>query len=192
MNRPLGELRSRFEESFASTWKLLSDTNHFLSRTSIFGLYESQLRDWRHNLQTYRQDTERLQEIRKQIVLLRKELRQQGYNLMLGKFQIRLEGFRSDDSLALGYQRVVLICVENNIYLLTGQDNHNVLKEYLGERLNQIRVRQNRDLHSLWYRWDNRLLLISGADSETKEDYEEFRKDAEENPFLYIESFRKI
>lgn len=192
MNHPLAEWRSRLEEGFASTWKLLSDTNHFLSRTKIFNLYESQLRDWRHDLQTYRQDTVRVQEIRKEIVLLRKELRQQGYNLMLGKFQIRTEGFRSDDSLGLGYQRVVLICVDNQIYILTGQDNHNVLKEYLAERLNKLQVRQNRDFHSLWYRWDNRLLLIAGADSETKEDYEDFRKDVEDNPFLYIETFRKV
>jgi hypothetical protein len=188
----MGELKSRLKENFASTWKLLSDTNHFLSRTPIFVQYESLFRKWRLQLQTHKNNSEVLQDVRKEIVSLRKNLRLQGYNLMLGQYQIKVEGFRSDNAMALGFQRAVLTCIDRQVFLMSGQDNHNELKSRLGQRLIEKRLRQKEDLHSLWYLWDNRLLLLSGADSEPPEHFEHFRGEVEADPYFYIAAFLKV
>jgi len=190
IKNPLGHIRDRFEENFASVWKLLSDTDHFLSRTPLFDQYENRIRLWRYQLQIYRNDTDRIGEIKKEIVVLRKELRQGGYNLRLGQYTVEFQGFRSDDAPRFGFRRAVLIEINRKVYLLCGSENHNELKYYLGGRLTSSGISYNRDFHSIWFTWDNRLLIISGADSETKEDFEDLRKDVERNEFIYIDAFR--
>lgn len=192
MNYRISELRSRLQEGFASTWNLLSDTNYFLSRTSIFPQYEATLREWRHQLETYHHDTTLIAEIRKEIVTIRKDLRQQGYDLMLGHYRIKLADSYSENALSMGYKRCVLIRVDERVYTMSGQANHNELREMLSSHLNARGIRQNEAFHSLWYRWDNRLLHITGSYSESKDDYELLKEETNDFPFPYIKAFRKI
>lgn len=189
---PLENLRGRLEEHLASVWKLLSDTNHFLSRTPLFGQYEDRIRVWRHELEVKKNDSARVSEIRKDIVALRKELRERGYNLRLGNYDLEVKGFRSDDAMGLGFARAVLCDLPSGVYISTGQGNHIELSSQLQMELQRLRVGSTGSSHSLWYRWDNRLLRISGADSETREDFERFMKAAEAEPMRYIAAFRHI
>ena len=192
MNYRVSELRSRLQEGFASTWNLLSDTNYFLSRTVLFPQYEATLREWRHQLESYHHDTALIAEIRKEIVALRKELRQQGYDLMLGHYRIKTSDSYSENALTMGYKRCVLICVDERVYTMSGQANHKELIDMLSQNLNARGIRQNETFHSLWYRWDNRLLLVTSSYSESKDDYEELKREMDESPFPYIKAFRKI
>lgn len=183
-------IRGRLEEYFASVWKLLSDTNQYLSRTSLLPQYESRIRHWRRELQQHANDHETLSEIRREIVTLRKELRQRGYNLRLGQYEVSVAGFRSDEAMGLGFSRAVLLDSPSDIYILTGQANHIELKLRLEQDLKWVRHSPEAVVHSLWYRWDNRLLRISGADSETREDFLLLQDRADREPMRYISAFR--
>src|SRR5208283_758504 len=95
-------------ERLASTWVLLSDTTNFLSRTSVFPQYESQLRDLRLRLSSSKQDDREVQAIRRELIELRAALRLQGYDLSLGALDLSIKGFRNDSAVAEGFKRIVI------------------------------------------------------------------------------------
>ncbi len=177
---------NNIQESFVSVWTLMSDTTIFLSNhTKIFNQYEPMLRRLRHTLEQNRSNPDVHREVRSQLVELRKALRQQGYNLRLGSIDLKLEGFRNDDALAEGFTRCVLaIMSDNSVFYITGTANHIELDEQLDAQLSARRVLENRSQHFrhyLWFRWTNRVLILSGAASETKDDFERFREYVADN-----------
>jgi hypothetical protein len=172
MNRFLNNLA----ESLASTWKLLSDTTNFLSRVSLLERYEQELIQMRNQLYRFRKNPETVRRVREQVVALRRELRKQGYELRLGSRDIALEGFRHDDAMAEGFRRLVLGIGEGDVVALAGDLNHIELAEALEARLRAARSGQAYRLHFLWYRWHNRVLVLSGAASETAQAFEELKE----------------
>jgi hypothetical protein len=188
----IDSLKGSIQERFASVWKLLYDTDRFLSRTPLFAQYEMRLREWRRELQLRKNDSMRLTEIRGEIVTLRRELRSRGYNLRLGEFDLEISGFRSDDALGIGFARAVLAVAQKGMVALAGQGNHLELQEMLYSRLRGAGLGNLSGMHSLWYRWDNRLLRISGADSETKDDFGKLRTLAESESMRIIAAFREL
>jgi hypothetical protein len=165
-------------DRFSDTWRLLSETSQFLSRTPVFDHYEDQLRIWRRDLQNAGKNTELARQIREEVTELRKSLRQQGYDLSLAKQNLVIEGFRNDVALAEGFRRVVLFFGEDDIYWLAGEDNHITLAELL-ERQLDARFREEhrgiRSKHYLWYRRKGNDLVLSGSDTEMKEDFERLK-----------------
>jgi hypothetical protein len=166
---------NRLAESFSSTWRLLSDTTNFLSRIGMLEKYETELRTWRERLARSRNNQLVVHQIREEVVAVRRLLREQGHDLRLGSKDIALEGFRHDDSMAEGFQRMALGIAENDLYWMTGEANHIELADRLDSQCRQKRGCQPYALHCLWYRWRNNVLVLSGADSETAEMFEEFR-----------------
>jgi hypothetical protein len=162
-------------ERLATTWVLLSDTTVFLSRTSAFEQYESQLREFRHRLETKKDDDEELRRVRKELTELRAALRAQGYDLSLGALELSIKGFRNDAAVAEGFRRIVIFIGVKDIWFITGEDNHRALHDFLESECERRRISGIRQKHYLWYRWSHGLLLISGADSETAEDFEELK-----------------
>ena len=169
-------LFNRIAESISSTWLLLSDTTNFLSRIGLLEQYEAEVRDWRAQLSRFRNLPGRVHEIRESIVALRKLLRAQGHDLRLGSKDIALEGWRHDDAVAEGFSRLVLGIAEDDIVALTGNTNHNDLATLLQERLRTQRHIKPYDMHYLWYRWRNQVLVLSGAASETSEQFEALKE----------------
>ena len=172
MNRFLNNLA----EGLASTWKLLSDTGNFLSRAGLLERYGQELTGLRSQLYRYRKDPETVRRVREQVVALRRELRTEGHDLRLGSRDIALEGFRHDDAMGEGFRRLVLGLAEGEVVALAGDLNHIELAEALEARLRAARARPAYRVHFLWYRWRNRVLVLSGAASETAQGFEELKE----------------
>jgi hypothetical protein len=185
-------LSNDLAERFSSTWRLLSETTIFLSRTKVFHRYEKMLRDWRHALESNRGSSEVMQAVRDEIITLRKELRKSGYDLTLGSRDIKIEGYRNDAAVQEGFSRLVMAITDNAIYFLTGQENHVQLMGYLEEQLHKGRATGIKQRHYLWYRRRNNLLVLSGSDTELKDDFEELKKYTEENKLFMLKQLKRL
>jgi len=162
-------------ESTSSTWRLLSDTTNFLSRVKLLDEYETELRQWRGQLSRKRTDPQVYRDVRQEIVALRRYLREKGYDLRLGSKDIALEGFRADDAMGEGFQRIVIGLADDEVYYVAGSANHIELDEMLNAQCRQKRRCKPYRPHYLWYRWRSDVLVLSGAASETAEMFEELK-----------------
>lgn len=177
---------NRLAESISSTWRLLSDTTNFLSRVKMLDQYENELRSWRDRLARNRTSTQVVREVRGDIVALRKLLRSQGHDLRLGSKDIIVEGWRHDDAMAEGFRRLVLGLAEDDVYSVVGDANHIDLAEMLESQCRSRRKCKPYSLHCLWYRWRSDVLVLSGAASETAEQFEEFNRYFQTNKELLL------
>jgi hypothetical protein len=184
---------SSLSEKLASTWVLLSDTTNFLSRTSVFDQYEGELRALRQQIAAAKADERSLHEARVELIAMRAALRMQGYDLSLVSYDLSIKGFRNDAAVAEGYRRAVIFIGEKELWAIVGDENHRALHDYLESQCERRRISGILQKHYLWYRWNARLLLISGADSETAEDFSELQAWAEEpdNKLLLIGRMKK-
>lgn len=183
---------NRLAESVSSTWRLLSDTTNFLSRMKLLDLYETELRSWREQLSRNRNNPQVVREIRQDIVALRTLLRSRGYDLRLGSKDIVIEGWRHDDAMAEGFRRIALGVAEDDVYYVAGDANHNELAEALESQCRTRRRCKPYALHCLWYRWRSDLLVLSGAASETAEQFEEFRRYFQGNKELLLRKLSRL
>lgn len=185
---------NNINEYFTSAWTLLSDTTIFLSNnTKIFHQYELHLRELRHRLESNRNNQEVIQEVRSEVAAIRKALRLQGYNFKLGSLDLRLQGFRNDEALAQGFKRCVIFLLEDgDVLYITGMGNHIELDAAMETRLMAQGFRGIAQKHYLWFKWSNRVLLLSGAASETAEDFEELKLYVAEKKEFLLKKLEKI
>jgi hypothetical protein len=195
-NRKTDGLINRLSDRFGDIWKLLSETTVFLSRTSEMDHYEDQLRRWREALHRGERDPAVVARIREEVTELRKQLRLQGHDLSLGRQHLVIDRFRNDSCLAGGFRRVVLFFSTDTIYYITGTDNHIVLDELLQEHIEKIIRAGNRiairEKHYLWYRRQGPDLILSGADTETKEDFERLKALGESGSLFILSSLKQL
>lgn len=179
-------------DRFAPEWKLLSETEQVLSHTDAFAAYEKQFKDWRFALQHQTRDDTGLDEIRAEIVALRKELRIAGYDLSLGQVRLSVQGFRNDDSMAEGFRRVVVCFCDTGTFFHTGSANH----VELGTELERTLVRQglsvNPEYHYLWFRRTSRELVLSGAATEPRSSFARLEDRASANPLKLLSALKKL
>jgi hypothetical protein len=192
-----GVLAGLFSDKFSDVWRLLSETTLFLSRTKEFDAYEAQLRSWRSELKSMGRNTETARRVRTELTELRKQLRLQGYDLSLGRQNLIIDGFRNDACLGEGFRRAVVFITEHEIFALSGDDNHITLTEYLEHRLEARAVSHKTririlDRHYLWYRRNGPNLILSGADTETKEDFERFSAMCLANSLLFLSALKSL
>jgi hypothetical protein len=164
-------------------------------RTPVFSSYEEELRSWRRDLQAAGKDGEESRRIRQEIIELRSSLRRQGYDLSLVRQSLVLEGFRNDTSLGEGFRRLVVFFGDDNAYWLSGDNNHVTLAELLERQLNARSARRRdiiRSKHYLWYRRKGNVLILSGSDSETKEDFERLKAMAELNSLVILAKLKDL
>jgi hypothetical protein len=184
---------NKLREDTASIWALMNDTEIFLSRHKIFHEYERDFREWRSKLQRFHLDNQVRKEIKESVVALRKALRLQGYDLKFGSKDVQCFGFKSDDAPLEGYKRLVVVLDGvTDIYHISGDDNHRELQRYLELRHKFSNIFSFNGVHNLWYRWKDNILQLCGADSETKEDFELFKKYVEVNKNLVLKKLRGI
>jgi hypothetical protein len=182
-------------DRFSDAWKLLSETTVFLGRTGEFHQYENQLRLWRSELQYSPKNSEVAQRIRSEVAELRKHLRLQGYDLSLGKQNLLFDGFRNDTSLGEGFRRMVLFITSDDLLWLTGEDNHITLAGLLERRIETAAARKWTQItgkHYLWYRRRGNDLILSGSDTETKEDYERIRAMGGANSLFFLSKLKSL
>lgn len=179
-------------EEIASIWKLLNDTTIFLTRIKKFNEYEKQIKEWRDKLQRFLNNPDIRKEIRQSIIYLRNYFRSQGYDLKLGSKDVGVFGFKSDDAPLHGFKRIVIVIDNDNIFYITGEDNHQDLMRFLALRLKVESIFYFKNVHSLWFRWHNNVLQFCGADSESKEDLEKFKKFIENNKGLVLKKMKNL
>jgi hypothetical protein len=193
-------LRAFLSDRFSDSWRLLSETTQFLSRTSVFSQYEEQLRSWRQQLQSTAKNSDASEKIRGEIVELRKSLRRAGYDLSLAGQRLTVDTFRNDTALGSGFRRVVIFFCEDGAYWLSGDENHLVLDELLERQMDSVRRNdrnQTRSLrihskHYLWYRRAKNELILSGSDTETKEDFERLKAMADANSLVILTQLKGL
>lgn len=173
-------------DRFSSEWKLLSETEAYVSNTPEFPLYEQQFHEWRERLQSRKTADTELVTIRSEIVALRKELRLKGYDLSLGSRRLVMQGFRNDDSLAEGFSRVVICFCDPAVYYQTGSANHVAIAEELFDTLERRRVLHNPEMHYLWYLRTSKELVLSGSATETAESFRRLEDRAAANPMKLL------
>jgi hypothetical protein len=191
METKKASLKDLLSDRFSDTWKLLSETTQFLSKTPVFLHYEEDLRRWRHELQTAGQNTAVDKQVRGEITDLRKSLRHQGYDLSLAKQQLVIDGFRNDASMAEGFRRVVIFFADDNVYWLAGDDNHVTLSEMLERHLEHGQI-QIRSKHYLWFKRRGNDLILSGSDTESKEDFERLKAMGEAHSLLIMTKLKSL
>jgi hypothetical protein len=182
----VSSLGSFLTDRFSSEWKLLSETESYVSNTPEFPLYEQQFKEWRARLQSRKTADTELVTIRSEIVALRKELRLKGYDLSLGSRRLVMQGFRNDDSLAEGFCRVVICFCDPAVYYQTGSANHVAIAEELLETLERRNVLHNPEVHYLWYLRTSKELVLSGSATETAEGFRRLEDRATANPMKLL------
>lgn len=189
----ISKLAKGLAERLASTWVLLSDTTNFLSRTSVFIHYEAELMEMRRRLSSSSKSSEIEREVRKELIELRTSLREQGYDLSLGRLELAFQGFRNDASIVGGFRRLVLFIGARNLWFLDGDDNHVELHRRLESALKPLGM-DILQKHYLWYRWNHEQLILSGSDTETAEDFETLKSWCEqpERRLLLLSRLKKL
>lgn len=180
------------QDKFASEWKLLSETESFLSYTPEATRYEQEFKHWRKQLQNRKTDDTALVSLRSEIVALRKELRLQGYDLSVGLQQLEVKGFRNDDSLAEGFRRVVICFCKSETYFQTGSANHIEIAENLHDSLKRRNLLVYPETLFLWFLRMHNKLILSGSATETKKDFERLQERAEANPMKILSALRSL
>ena len=171
----------------------MSSTTSYLSRTNIFGRYEQQLRRLLSELQQNAANPDEIEIIRKEIITLRKSLRSQGHDLSLGTLFISFQGFRNDSSMGSGFKRLVIHITEQRIFYICGQENHIELAEFLEKKIGPMVRGTKCILRSyLWYAWKGNTLILSGSDTETKENFERLKAFGEVNTLFMLKWLKSL
>jgi hypothetical protein len=183
-------------DRFSDIWKLLSETTLFLSRTGELPTYDDQLRRLRSELQSSKKNNDAIQRIRSEIIELRKQLRLQGHDLSLGKQNLIIDTFRNDACAAEGFQRLVLFIGSENIFYIKGDENHIDLAAFLERHLEKagapgkaIRILEK---HYLWFCRRGANLVLSGSDTETREDFERLKAIGEANSLMILKGLKGL
>lgn len=189
----LRDLRARLGERFADVWVLLSDTDNFLSRARLKPRYDRRLREWRQRLQESRGDPETTRTIRDEIVAVRRALRSEGWELRLGSLDVTVKGFRGDDSMARGFSRMVLyLAGDGAIYHAVGEANHIALDNQVRQRLAAMKAKGPMEPHYLWYRVSAGEIELAGADSESRDQFEQLKVTVDERKSDLVRAFRRL
>jgi plasmid stabilization system protein ParE len=192
-------LKDFLADRFSDSWRLLSETTQFLSRTPVFSQHEEQLRSWRQQLQSAGKNAEASKKIRDEIIELRKLLRHEGYDLSLAGQRLTVDIFRNDTALGSGFRRVVIFFCENGAYWLSGDENHITLDELLERQMDSVRKNNQNQAsfrihskHYLWYRRSGNELILSGSDTETKEDFERLKAMTDANSLVILTQLKGL
>jgi len=186
------KLNQFISDRFSPEWKLLSETEAFVSHTPDFPEYEQQFKEWRAKLQRRTKTDTDLVTIRSEIVTLRKILRLKGYDLSLGLQRLVLQGFRNDDSMADGFRRVVICLCDTETYFQTGSANHIAIGDELMDTLTQKKLLVHPEFHFLWFLRFNKGLILSGSATEPASSFERLEKRAQANPMKLLSALRNL
>jgi hypothetical protein len=182
-----------FSKKMTEVWQLVNETALLLNRTAIKDRYEQQLGVLRSKLQQAPANPIILEEVSAGIRELRKQMRLAGYDLSMGKYSLLFDGFRHDDSIAEGFKRMVLFIGKDEFFCKTGNENHLMLAEFLNRQLVAGPKKPAiLEMHYLWYKRTKTTIVLSGAATETAEDYELLKKAGEADSLLFLSRLKGL
>ena len=183
----------------AGAQQLLSETEHFIIRAGLFSNYENQIKNLQGRLNSAGKSGKEtaIKEAHAEIVELRKEIRHLGYDFSVGDIRLVFDGFRHDDSLREGFKRLALFILDDYFLWLAGNANHIELAEILEQQITRHTQATGRNIringkHYLWYLRTEQELILSGADTETKEDYEQLKAQGEASSLLFLSRLKNL
>jgi hypothetical protein len=180
-------------KQITEVWRVLNETALLLSRTIVKSRFENQLAVLRSELQRAPANPGVLREVSVVLTDIRKQLRMAGYDLSMGKYTLIFDGFRNDDSAAEGFQRLVLFIGDKDLYWKTGDENHLLLASVLGKTLEKSSKRVILlEMHYLWFLRTKTTLTLSGAVTETEEDYQKLKVRGEADNLLFLSKLKGI
>jgi hypothetical protein len=175
-------------------WRLLNETALLVNRTAVKARFENQLAVLRSQLQRAPASPALIRELDAALTNLRKQLRLAGYDLSMGKYSLIFDGFRNDDTLGSGFNRLVLFIEKSGFfYWKTGDENHIMLASLLERILEKNPVGLHiTDMHYLWYMRTKTTVTISGAATETGEDYQRLKVMGEADSLLFLSRLKGL
>lgn len=178
----------------ATVQSLLENTASCVSKTGLRGRYTKQLHELEKELREKPGDRGAIRSVHDELVNIRKEVREQGYDLSAAADTLSFDGFRNDSSLAEGFKRMVMFMTSRKIEYITGDENHIELDQFLENRItgassSPVRIIEK---HHLWYRRDGRHLVLSGADSEMKDAFLHLEEMGKKDPLLFLSALKEL
>jgi hypothetical protein len=185
--------RASLAKQITDVLNLLNETALQVSRTKVRVRFEKQLLVLRSQLQKAPGSPALIKEVYASLTGLRQQLRLAGYDLSMGKYKLVFDGFRNDDSLGSGFRRAVLFIGEKNFYWRTGDDNHIMLASALEDTLTKsASYEQIFQIHYLWFMRTKTAYVLSGAATETAEDYEKLKAYGQEDDLLFLSKLKGL
>jgi hypothetical protein len=182
-----------FSKKMTGVWQLVNETALLLNRTAIKDRCERQLGVLRSKLQQAPANPIILEEVSAGLTELRRQIRLAGYDLSMGKYALIFDGFRHDDSIAQGFKRMALFIGRDEFFCKTGDENHLALAGFLNRQLNGSPKRPAiLEMHYLWYKKTKTTLSLSGAATETAEDYESLKRAGEADSLLFLSRLKGL
>jgi hypothetical protein len=185
--------RASLSRQITDVWNLLNETALQANRTKVRARFEKQLPALRSQLQKAPSSPAVIKEVYASLTGIRQQMRLAGYDLSMGKYKLIFDGFRNDDSLGSGFRRAVLFIGEKNFYWRTGDDNHIMLAAALEDTLSRSsRCEQILQIHYLWFMRTKTTYILSGAATETAEDYETLKAYGQEDDLLFLSKLKGL
>jgi hypothetical protein len=185
--------RNSLSKKMTRVWQIINETALLLSRTAINDRYAGHLEVLRSKLRQEPANPVILEEVSAGLMELRKRLRLAGYDLSMGKYTLIFDGFRQDDSIAEGFKRMVLFIGTGEFFCKTGDENHLILARFLNRQLDAgTKKPVILAMHYLWYRRTKTALVLSGAATETAEDYAVLKSEGEADSLLFLSRLKGL
>ena len=163
---------AKITEDMKGVWTLLDSTAVYLKIGEMFGEYEFMFQQWRNRLLEGRNSSDTYRNVKSEIIMFRKALRNDGHDLRMSGKDLKVVGFRSDDGIKSGFKRAVVYFGERKISYLSGVENHIDLSEKFFNLYSGADQRNYESLHYIWFRWIGNILEIAGSDTESADHYE--------------------
>ncbi|MDR2210189.1 MAG: hypothetical protein LBO65_01785 [Spirochaetaceae bacterium] len=174
-------------------WGLLNETALLLRRTALEDRFIRQMAVLRTQLQRTPANPAMLREVQGALVELRKQLRLAGYDLSMGKYTLIFDGFRNDDCINAGFNRLVLFMDRSgSFHWKTGEENHLMLASMLERTMGKAPERSIVDMHYLWFLRTRTTLILSGSVTETAEDYQRLKAHAQSDSLLFLSRIKGL
>jgi len=173
-------------------WELVNETSLLLSQTSVKNHYADHVTTLQRWLQHCPVNQAILHEARNALKELRKRLRFEGYDLSMGKYKLIFDGFHNDEVFGKFKRMVLYIDINNMLYWITGDANHQELGQMLEKRISLLPCHNLIGKHYLWFMWTRTTLTISGAASESMRSYIELKAYAEADSLKFLSYLKKL
>jgi predicted Zn-ribbon and HTH transcriptional regulator len=176
------------EEYLLTTRALLSETEQFIiQNTKIYDQYDEAFLQLREILEAGKDRRKEIEKVRVYVSKIRKSLRLKGYNFKIRPMDLKVDGFRNEESAAQGFKRcVVVLTEEGDVLFMAGTENHKEMQKALEARASV------REVHHLWFNWVDRVLILSGAASESPENFDRFEEYAASHKEYLLKKLMKI
>jgi hypothetical protein len=144
-------------------------------------------------LQSSGKNSDAAKKIRQEIIELRKALREEGYDLSLAGTELVIDRFRNDAAMAEGFRRAVVFFRADGVRYISGDENHITLADRLEKSIAaEGASAPTHSKHYLWFLRTKNALILSGSDTETKDDFERLKAMGEASSLAILAALKGL